>query len=191
MRLVLASASPRRAELLTAAGFAFDVMAVTVDERPLEGESPEAYVLRLADAKAAEAGSRIPGSTVIAADTAVVIDGRILGKPTDWIDAAAMLEMLTGRAHDVLTGVAIHHLDRRARAIEQTRVYFLQLSPREVEWYLAGEEWQDKAGAYGVQGLASRFISRIEGSYSNVVGLPVARVYQLLQQVGALEVAAD
>ncbi len=186
MRLVLASASPRRAELLRAAGFTFDIHPVDLDERLLPGESPEAYVRRLATAKASEVVRRISGSVVIGADTTVVVDEHILGKPDDDRQAAEMLQMLSGRSHDVLTGVAVARGTAQLAVVECTRVHFLQLSPAEIAWYVGSGEPRDKAGAYAVQGLASRFIDRIEGSYSNVVGLPIASVYQLLRRANAI-----
>ena len=185
MRLILASASPRRADLLAAAGFAFDVVPVELDERVLSSERPAEYVSRLALAKAREVARRNPGTPVLGADTAVVIGDRILGKPADAADAAEMLRMLSGRTHEVLTGVAICLDGREACAVAGTRVRFLQLEPDEITWYVASGEPYGKAGAYAVQGLASRFIENIDGSYSNVVGLPVAVTYRLLQQVGA------
>ncbi len=186
MRLVLASASPRRAELLRAAGFSFDIHPVDLDERVLPAEAADTYVRRLALAKASEVVRRISGSTVIGADTTVVVDHRILGKPEDDREAASMLEMLSGRSHDVLTGVAVAAGSARLAVVECTRVHFLQLSPAEIAWYVGSGEPRDKAGAYAVQGLASRFIDRLEGSYSNVVGLPIAAVYQLLRRVNAI-----
>jgi septum formation protein len=185
VRLILASASPRRADLLAAAGFAFDVMPVEIDERVLASERPAEYVSRLALAKAREVARRNPGTPVLGADTAVVVDDRILGKPADAADAAEMLRILSGRTHEVLTGVAICLDGREARDVACTRVRFLQLAPAEIAWYVASGEPYDKAGAYAVQGLASRFVESIDGSYSNVVGLPVATAYRLLQQIGA------
>lgn len=181
--LILASASPRRAELLAAAGFHFEVVPQTVDETPRPGEPPEDYVLRLACEKV-RAVCRKSGSIVIGADTAVLIDGLALGKPRDDREAADMLKRLSGRTHEVLTGVAVGD-DRLLTGIARTAVRFLPLTGDEIAWYVASGEARDKAGAYAIQGLASRFIERIEGSYSNVVGLPVALVYQLLRQLGA------
>jgi len=186
VRLLLASASPRRAELLAAAGFAFEVVPAEIDETPLPGETPPSCVLRLAEAKAAIVAGRDRGAVVLAADTVVVADGLILGKPVDDRDAADMLARLSGRNHDVLTGVSVRADHRQVSAVERTVVWFHPLSPEEIAWYVASGEPRGKAGAYAVQGLASRFVERIEGSYSNVVGLPVARVYQLLRQVGAV-----
>ncbi|MGH9347749.1 MAG: Maf family protein [Vicinamibacterales bacterium] len=184
MRILLASGSPRRAALLRAAGFDFDVQPVNADESLHPDETPEQYVRRVAEAKAhavlASAGDRV----VLAADTTVVVNDRILGKPADAAGAAHMLRLLSGRWHQVLTGVTLAHgADVRTRA-EVTGVEFLPLSDAEIAWYVAsGEPW-DKAGAYAVQGLASRFVARISGSYSNVVGLPVALVYVMLGELG-------
>ena len=184
VRLILASASPRRAELLRSAGFAFDVVPVNVDETPLAGEQPGACVVRLASAKARAVACRNPGTAVIGADTVVVVDGHLLGKPRDDADAANMLRMLSGRTHEVWTGVTICRDGQEASDAVVTRVHFLQMTTDEILWYVGSGEPRDKAGAYGVQGLASRFIDHLEGSYSNVVGLPIATVYRLLNQVG-------
>lgn len=174
--VVLASASPRRADLLRAAGIPFEVIVADVDEALLSGEAPEAYVTRLARDKAAAVATRARGRRVLAADTAVVIDEHILGKPADAADARRMLGLLSGRTHQVMTGVC---LDSEVR-LATTAVEFAPLSPDEIDQYVASGEPMDKAGAYAIQGLASRFVTRIDGSYSNVVGLPVALVYQLL-----------
>jgi septum formation protein len=187
VRLILASASSRRAELLAAAGFAFDVMPVEIDERVLPSEHPADYVSRLALAKAREIACRNSGRPVLGADTVVVVDDRILGKPRDRAEAAGMLRMLSGRSHDVLTGVALCLDEREACEVACTRVRFLQLSHAEIAWYAASGEADDKAGAYAIQGLASRFVDTIDGSYSNVVGLPVATVYRLLREFGAFD----
>ena len=174
--LVLASASPRRAELLRAAGFTFDVLVADVDEAVHPGEAPAAYVRRVAEAKGRAVASRAAGRRVLAADTTVVADGVILGKPADAADATRMLRALSGRAHQVLTGVWLDG----ACEMESTDVHFVPLSDEEIAWYVASGEPMDKAGAYAIQGLAARYISRIHGSYSNVVGLPIARVYAML-----------
>jgi septum formation protein len=181
--LILASSSPRRADLLTAAGFRFDVFPVEVDETPLDGEDAADYVRRLAVLKARASSCRNAGDVVLAADTTVVVDGRLLAKPRDEANARAMLETLSGREHSVLTGVAVRRGDVIRSAVEQTRVYFLQLTAAEIDWYVSSGEPADKAGAYAVQGLASRFVERLDGSYSNVVGLPVARVYEMLRDL--------
>jgi septum formation protein len=189
MRLVLASASPRRAELLRTAGFTFDVVVADVDESVRDAETPRDYVLRLAAEKAEAAWTRVTagspamgadGVAVLGADTAVVVDGAILGKPADDREAAGMLRRLSGRRHEVLTGVSVRSRSGQLQLVEATGVYMLALSEDEIAWYVASGEGRDKAGAYGIQGLASRFIPRIDGSYSNVVGLPVAGVARLL-----------
>jgi septum formation protein len=184
MRLILASESPRRAELLAAAGFSFEVVRPLIDESPRVGETPEAYVERAAREKAERVACRESGTVVLAADTVVVVDGAILGKPADDGEAAEMLKRLSGRRHDVLTGVAIRTARELLTAVERTAVHFLPLSEAEIAWYVASGEPRDKAGGYAVQGLASRFVERIEGSYSNVVGLPVATVYRMLRRLG-------
>ena len=180
-RIILASASPRRAELLRAAGIDFDVRPADIDETMRPGEEPADYVSRLAEAKARAVHERDGNQTVLAADTAVVVDGQILGKPMDEADAKRMLRMLGGRSHEVLTAVSLFHpgeiVDTR---IDATTVEFAELSDADIEWYVSSGEPMDKAGAYAVQGLASRFVTRIDGSYSNVVGLPIALVYQML-----------
>jgi septum formation protein len=184
MRLVLASASPRRAELLSAAGFSFVVRPVTIDESARPGEDAVTLVRRLASAKAAAAMSPDEHDVILAADTVVVLDGTLLGKPRDDRDATEMLERLSGRPHEVLTGVAVRHQERLVTAVEETRVYFAPLTRGEITWYVASGEPRDKAGAYGIQGLASRFVERIEGSHSNVVGLPIAAVQRVLKSMG-------
>ena len=181
--VILASASPRRAELLGAAGIPFTVRPVDVDERPRADEAPVDYVVRVALDKV-QACVAAPDAVVLAADTAVVVDGCILGKPADPADAARMLRTLSGRAHDVLTGVAVRRGARTAVEVCSTGVTFAPLSDDDIAWYVASGEPADKAGAYAVQGLASRFVERIDGSYSNVVGLPVALVCRML---GAFE----
>lgn len=197
MRLVLASASPRRRELLRAAGLSFETCAVDIDESPRAGESAAAYVRRLAMEKSARAqlvlqraAERQAGQEtehdvpiVIGADTAVVVDGDILGKPRDDAEAGAMLRRLSGRSHEVVTGVSGRFGQTERGRVETTIVYFAPLTDLDVSWYVASGEGGDKAGAYAIQGLASRFIPRIEGSYSNVVGLPVARVFELLREL--------
>ena len=183
--LILASASPRRAELLAAAGFEFDVDPVDVDERRLAGEEPRRYVERVARLKAEAGAARHPDRVVVGADTAVVVGDVILGKPASEADARDMLERLSGREHDVLTGIAVTRRDQASSHVERTRVWFRELTPAEISWYAASGEPMDKAGAYAIQGLAARFIPRIEGSYSNVVGLPVAALADLLAFVGS------
>src|SRR2546423_4169387 len=186
MRLILASASPRRAELLRAAGYEFDVLIADVDESIRDGESPSMYVRRLAAEKSAAAqsawGSDLDRALFLGADTTVVVDGEILAKPRDDEDAARMLARLAGRGHDVLTGVSLRRGAFELGRVETTRVYVAPLTEEEIASYIATGEGRDKAGAYAIQGVASRFIPRIEGSYSNVVGLPVACVRELLTE---------
>lgn len=183
MSLILASASPRRAELLRAAGVRFEVLVVDADETRLAGERADRYVERVAGLKAAAAVEQRPDAVVLAADTAVVVDGDVFGKPSDAAEATRMLRRLSGRAHEVLTGVVIVSPARRVSLVETTTVWLAPLSDEELAWYVASGEPMDKAGGYAVQGLASRFVTRIEGSYTNVVGLPVARVCASLAEL--------
>ncbi|HEY1912160.1 MAG TPA: Maf family protein [Vicinamibacterales bacterium] len=230
MQLVLASASPRRADLLRAAGFTFEAIVAEVDEQLRPGEAATAYVRRLAGEKTAAALAVMSGSSgttvasgssrtktdaatagspggnhgppkgghyaenppeggyyddaiILAADTAVIVNGQILGKPKDDADAAAMLRRLSGRRHKVMTGVSLRRGSLELGRVETTIVAMATLSDADLEWYVASGEPRDKAGAYAIQGLASRFISRIDGSYSNVVGLPIATVVELLAQI--------
>ncbi|MBM3750639.1 MAG: septum formation inhibitor Maf [Acidimicrobiia bacterium] len=184
--LILASASPRRRELLTAAGFQFTVDVADVDERRRPEEEAEAYARRVARSKAEAVSARRSGAVVLGADTIVVVDGDVLGKPVDDADAVAMLEKLSGRAHRVLTAVSLVGGPKPMDAIEETVVWMHALAPQEIATYVQSGEPRDKAGAYGIQGLASRFIPRIEGSYTNVVGLPVAVVDRLLRGVSVV-----
>lgn len=181
--LVLASGSPRRSDLLAAAGFAFEIVVPSVDETPFPDETPGAHVRRLAEAKARAVAAGRPDAVVLGADTIVVIDSRILGKPRDEADAAQMLRDLSGRTHEVVTGVALLSADVADVRVAVTRVTFNVLSEVEIREYVASREPLDKAGAYAIQGLASRFVEAVEGSYSNVVGLPVALVYRMLPAV--------
>ena len=183
MRLVLASRSPRRVELLTRAGYRFEVAPADIDERRFDGEVPRELVRRLAREKAAAVAPRHPGAVVLGADTLVVVDGAVLGKPDGAAGAAAMLRRLSGRAHEVLTGVALQAGDRCRDGVQSTRVVFRALSPDDVAWYVATGESADKAGSYSIQGRASRFVTRIEGSYTNVVGLPIELVDDLLREL--------
>jgi septum formation protein len=189
VRLILASASPRRAELLTSAGFTFEVHPANVDETPRPGESPKEYALRVATDKvrAVAGGCGKPGSVVLAADTVVVAGTQILGKPTDRADAEQMLRALSGRVHEVHTAVVIRREQQEASDIVTTRVRFLSLSPAEIAWYLESGEAEGKAGAYAIQGRAARFVDWIDGSWSNVVGLPLATVSVLLKQHGEVD----
>lgn len=177
--LVLASGSPRRQEILERAGIPFVARPVEVDEALRPGEDPVTYVKRLAREKA-QACPAAPGDVVLGADTVVVVDEEILGKPAGAADAARMLRLLSGREHLVMTGICLRSSSALIEDVEATRVRFVPLSPRDVELYAASGEPLDKAGAYAIQGLASKFIDRIEGCYFNVVGLPVALVYRHL-----------
>ena len=180
MTFVLASASPRRAELLRAAGFTFTVDAVDIDEAVEPGETADQHVRRLARGKAEAGARRHPGATVLGADTVVVVEGRILGKPRDEDDARAMLAALSGRVHQVYTGVAVAREGQIRDAVDISAVTFVPLTSAEISAYVATGEPRDKAGAYAIQGRASRFVERLEGSYTGVVGLPVAVAYRLL-----------
>ncbi len=192
MKLILASSSPRRAEILAHAGLPFSVLSSAVDESPLPGEKPEAMVLRLANAKAQLVAARAVGPAIIlAADTVVLIDDKILGKPGSMEEARLMLQQLSGRAHAVLTGVALVRLpdNERRQFIESTLVYFRPLAKEELAAYLHTEEPYDKAGAYAIQGLAGRFIPRLEGCYFNVVGLPLSHTLSELHSLGWSELS--
>ena len=181
-KIVLASASPRRAELLRAAAIDFEVVPAHVDETAFAGEPADTYVVRVALSKAQAVQRRRPACTVIGADTAVVVDDEIFGKPADASDAARMLRALSGRSHQVVTGVAVIHGDGSSTThLAVTTVHFGTLDDDEIRWYVVTGEPMDKAGAYAIQGFASRFVTRIDGSYSNVVGLPVSIVYALLK----------
>ncbi|HUE43339.1 MAG TPA: Maf family protein [Candidatus Sulfotelmatobacter sp.] len=186
-KLILASASPRRAEILHGAGYAFGVMSSAIDETPIPGETAEAMVQRLADAKAELVAARSVGpAIVVAADTAVRIGTQILGKPRTTEDARQMLQSLSGMTHSVITGVALIRLPdvERRSFVEATQVHFSALTAEEIEEYLASGEPFDKAGGYAIQGRGGRFISRIEGCYFNVVGLPLARLARALAELG-------
>jgi septum formation protein len=190
--LILASASPRRQELLRNAGLEFRVQSTDIPEVPAPGESPQRCAERLACEKAQIIAGEHPGEFVLGADTIVVVDDQMLGKPRDATDAARMLRLLSGRTHQVTTGVCLigpetgsgaqpssSFVDTRS---ETTLVTMSSLNAAEIDYYIASGEPMDKAGAYGIQGLASRWISRIEGDYANVVGLPVALVYRMLRE---------
>lgn len=180
--LLLASRSPRRAQLLKAIGVPFTTAAADIDETPRAAEPASIYVQRLAFEKAHTMAQLNSGRRVLGADTAVTVDGEILGKAADAEEAAEMLRRLAGRAHDVHTGVALVCDADSTVALATTRVWFSPMSSHEIANYVASGEWHDKAGAYGIQGRISRFVSRIDGSYTNVVGLPVALVWDLLMR---------
>ncbi len=172
--------------MLGNAGFTFSIEPADVDETPKDGERPEDYVRRIAREKALTISAAHPdGTLVLGADTTVVVDGVILGKPQDDEDAARMLRLLSGGVHEVLTGIALASAKGFEDAIERTRVRLVPLSGEEIAWYIATGEPVGKAGAYAIQGRAARFVDWIEGSWSNVVGLPVATVYQMLKRAGA------
>ncbi len=182
--LVLASQSPRRAEILRQAGIPFTVRTAPVDETPLPGERPVDYVLRVAEWKALAVPIG-PGEIVLGADTTVVAEGEMLGKPADPADARRMLAALAGRRHEVLTGICLRRTAGIVRDRASTEVWFAPMSAAEIDSYVASGEPMDKAGAYAIQGLASRYIEKIAGCYFNVVGLPVALVYRhLVRGVG-------
>ncbi|MEE4608722.1 MAG: Maf family protein [Desulfobacteraceae bacterium] len=186
--LILASASPRRKYLLEQAGLRFSVIPSTVDESAADTQAPEDYVRLLAEAKADDIARRHPEAWVIGADTVVVIDGRILGKPAGTEEARFMLQQLSGQRHRVHTGFAIVCRDRSRRisAMATTEVEFKTLSAAEIEWYLQTGEPFDKAGAYAIQGIGTFLVRRIDGSYTNVVGLPVCEVIEALIAEGVL-----
>jgi len=186
--LVLASASPRRAELLRNAGIPFVVAPSDMPEVRQPNESPEQMVRRLAREKAVAVVKVYPGRIVLGADTDVVVDDNVLGKPRDADDAKAMLRLLSGRTHVVLTGVTLLGSAVDDTRVESTAVTFANISDEEISAYVASGEPMDKAGAYAIQGMASRWIPRIEGCYFNVVGLPVPLVYRMLRENGCLEI---
>lgn len=184
--LVLASTSLRRQQILTSAGISFTVRAPNIPEQLNPGESPDQYVRRLAEQKAFAVPINA-GEVVLAGDTVVVVDGEILEKPRDPSDALRMLRLLSGRDHDVITGICLRSASQNIIDSATTRVHFVELSESELEAYVASGEPMGKAGAYAIQGLASRFIDRVEGGYFNVVGLPISLVYRHLKSLGYSE----
>ncbi len=190
MRLILASASPRRAQVLSDAGMHFDLVSTEIDESRRPGEPASAMVRRLAEAKARAAAGLLSGLAegiiVLGADTVVEIDGEILGKPASVQAARIMLQRLSGRSHQVLTGLVMIRLPDGAAQmeVERTGVRFAPLAPEEIDEYVATGEPLDKAGGYGIQGFGGRFVEGVEGCYFNVVGLPLARVYRILKEFG-------
>ncbi len=188
-QLILASASPRRAELLTSAGFGFTVAPAEVNETPHAEEAASDYVIRVARDKARHVAAQRKGTeaVVLAADTAVVTESRIMGKPRNDEDAAGMLATLSGSVHQVLTGVVVRTDTRELVELVATRVHFLPLSSAEISWYVATGEPRGKAGGYAIQGHAARFIDWIDGSWSNVVGLPLSTVNRMLKEVGVVD----
>ncbi|HEX7833546.1 MAG TPA: Maf family protein [Thermoanaerobaculia bacterium] len=186
VRFILASSSPRRRELLTSIGLEFDVRPSHVPEVHEPGEAPEEYVARLSRDKAHALASQNPNDWVIAADTTVMLDNQLLEKPVDAADAARMLNTIAGRTHVVYTGVTLENVSRdwRDTRVAESEVRMLALSAEDVEWYVKTGEPLDKAGAYAVQGIGAMFIESIHGSYTNVVGLPLATLFQMLRRAG-------
>lgn len=186
-QLYLASGSPRRRELLTQIGVPFSAISADIDETPLIHESPSAYVERLARGKAVAGRSAVLSAAeccVLGADTAVVLDGKILGKPVDEADACAMLMMLSGREHEVLTAIALLDGERCESRVVRSQVRFRNISPEEAAAYWVSGEPRDKAGGYGIQGLGAVFVAQLDGSYSAVVGLPLCETAELLGHFG-------
>lgn len=181
--LILASGSPRRSEILSAVGWSFTKRVADIDESEITGESPETYVKRLAKRKAETVAASHADEIVLGADTTVVIDGAIIGKPVDLDDAKRMIKLLSGNVHEVLTGVAVIANGSTIVGIERTKVEFAELSTSEVEFLVEFGEPLDKAGAYAVQAHAALFIKGIEGDYWNVVGLPIGLVYRLVTKI--------
>jgi septum formation protein len=190
-RLILASKSPRRYELLKQVGFDFEVIPSRVTEGFVQTESPKEHVIRLAEAKVRDVAGEYPDCWVIAADTIVYINGSILGKPKDREEAVEMLRCLSGQEHWVVTGFSVCHLRKKKgdQEIIQTAVKVKGLTPSEIEWYVQTGEPFDKAGGYAIQGIGSFMIESIRGSYTNVVGLPVCELIQMLNRLGAVEIA--
>ena len=183
--LVLASSSPRRAELLTSAGFEFVVIPADVDETPRAAERPPDYALRVAHSKADRVAAGLPPDCVVlAADTVVVSGGRMMGKPAGDGDATSMLRTLSGAVHEVHTAVVVWAHARKVNRVVTTRVRFVPMTEPEIAWYVTTGEPNGKAGAYAIQGRGARFVDSIDGSWSNVVGLPLATVYRLLKEAG-------
>ncbi len=182
---MLASRSPRRAEILNAVGWPFETVAANIDERRFEFETAVPYVRRLAQTKAETVAKDLTSGLVLGADTVVLVDEKILGQPSDAEDARRMLKLLSGRWHEVLTAVALLRAGENRSVIDQekTRVRFAEMSDAEIDWYVETGEPMDKAGAYAVQGRAAFFIEEIQGDYFNIVGLPVRLVYKLAHQI--------
>ena len=185
-KLILASKSPRRSELLRAVGWSFESSPADINETRRNNEAAVDYVKRLAIEKAEAVAARFSSGLILAADTTVVVDDHILGQPADDEDARSMLKLLNGRWHEVLTGVALLRAGEGNGAVadyESTRVKFSEMSNEEIDWYVSTGEPQGKAGAYGIQGRASILIEKIEGDYFNIVGLPLRLVYELIRQI--------
>jgi septum formation protein len=188
-KIILASGSPRRAEILCAAGWPFEVRVAGIDESIIENENPVSYVKRLALAKAQTIAGGLERGLVLGADTTVVVDGEILGQPNDDEDAKRMLRLLSGRSHEVVTAVAFVAARTNVSVVghRQTLVRFAEMSAKDISWYVSTGEPKGKAGAYAVQGKAALFIEEIQGDYFNVVGLPIRLVYELMNQLRAGE----
>jgi septum formation protein len=179
-KLVLASSSPRRAEILERAGWPHEIIVAGIDETLIPNEEAASYVQRLARSKAEAVASRLNAGLVLGADTTVVVANQILGQPADEADAKRMLNLLNAKWHEVLTGVAVVRVGGETRvAYEKTRVRFAEMSDNEIDWYISTGEPFGKAGAYGIQGKASLFVEEIEGDYFNIMGLPIRLVYEL------------
>jgi septum formation protein len=185
-KIILASASPRRAEMLEILGVSFELAPSNVNERPHPDEAPSDYIIRLARAKVIDVARKKEAGLVIGADTIVVVDGKLLGKPEDREDAERMLRQLSGRWHAVMTGVALYEAGTKREVVDydKTLVRFAQLTEREIDWYVGSGEPMDKAGAYAIQGKGSIFVEEIAGNYHNVVGLPIPLVYRLAKRLG-------
>lgn len=186
MKIILASSSRRRAELLTQLGVDFEIEPSDISELPHPDETPPDYITRLARAKVVTVARRRDSGLVIGADTIVVLDSQILGKPRDKQDAERMLRLLSGKWHAVMTGVALYEIETKAEVADynKTLVRFAQLTDKEIDWYLSTDEPLDKAGAYAIQGRGGLFVEEIAGNYQNVVGLPVPLVYRLAKRFG-------
>jgi septum formation protein len=183
-KLILASGSPRRKELLTAVGWEFEAITAGIDESLRPGEDPATYVQRLAKSKAEAVAAKLRDGLVLGADTTVVVDDQILGQPIDDQDAKRMLQLLNGKWHEVLTGVAVGRVGGEWRVdYETTHVRFAGMTDSEMDWYISTGEARGKAGAYGIQGAAGLFIEEIDGDYFNIVGLPIRLVYELARQL--------
>jgi septum formation protein len=185
-KIILASSSPRRADLLKTIGVSFELVPSSINERPHQDEAPTDYIIRLARAKVIDAARKRDSGLVIGADTIVVLDGRILGKPRDEDEAVRMLKLLSGRWHAVMTGVALYDAATRREVADydKTLVRFAQLSDKEIDWYVNTGEPMDKAGSYAIQERGAMFVEEIAGNYHNVVGLPVTLLYRLSKRMG-------
>lgn len=185
-KIILASSSPRRADLLKTIGVSFELVPSGINERPHQDEAPADYIIRLARAKVIDAARKRDSGLVIGADTIVVLDGRILGKPHDEDDASRMLKLLSGRWHAVMTGVALYDAATRREVADydKTLVRFAQLSEKEIDWYIKTGEPMDKAGSYAIQERGAMFVEEIAGNYHNVVGLPLTLLYRLSKRMG-------